>query len=185
MFMVLDFSLKGNFTFCSRSGPNCVQERNRGAKGRLYVSVCCTWKILSHVPDLFENMSTSCVLLVCEALWSVLWGKSTGLSLSAQRGHRDLVETVWWAGLHKYCMSNYYYVEWVKRSIRVCEVGQMKVKLYTHCTSPLFKEKVNSNLRHWMTLSWREEKERMWEKDRDRKVSDNKKKPKSCHNTVC
>lgn len=136
MFMVLDFILKGTFTFFNRSGPNRVQETNRGAKGRLHVSVCCTWKI-----PLIVMYQTCCVLLVCEALWRVLWSKSTGLSLSAQRGHRDLVETVWWAELHKYCMSNYYYVEWVKRSIRVCEVGQMKVKLYTHCTSPLLEKK--------------------------------------------
>lgn len=112
----------------------------------------------SHVPDLFANISTGCVSLACEALWSVLWSKCTGLSLSAQRLHRDLVETVWWAGLHKYCMSNYYYVEWVKRSIRVCEVGQMKVKLHTRCTALLLEKKwIQTWETEWL---WAEEKEK-------------------------
>lgn len=63
-------------------------------------------------------------------------------------GHPDLVEMVD-AALRKYFTSDYYYVEWAKRSRQVCEVRQMKVRLYPQCPSVRGRSE-------WMTLRWRE-----------------------------
>lgn len=69
------------------------------------------------------------------------------------QGHADLVERVEQA-LRRYFMSGHYYVEWVKRSWQVCEVRQVKVKLYPWC--PSVRDRPSWKWRQWL---WAVEKE--------------------------
>lgn len=70
------------------------------------------------------------------------------------QGHADLVERVEQA-LRKYFMSGHYYVEWVKRSRQVCEVRQVKVKLYPWC--PSVRDRPSWNWRQWLWAVGKEE----------------------------
>ena len=137
----------------------------------------------SPVPDLLRHviMKVLSVFPQSPAVWSPVkcnMKSAYSHTVSAQRRHTHLVETVWWAGLTKYCVYNYYYIEWVKRSIdsvwrRTNESGAVQrnnlcrtrwdkhthTHTNTHCTTLLLE-------RRW-TQTWRTE--RLWAEEKEKR----------------
>lgn len=141
----------------------CLKERNKESKLRLCLCLLYLNTFKCHILDLFKKYC-GCVSFIC-----LVYCINQLVSAPLLREPRDLGETAWWTGMHTYCMSKCYYVEWVKRSILWSNVKQcVKLDICKIRSSHTLHFTSFEGKKSQFKLQRREEAKTMWEEDKER-----------------